>query len=66
MTLDLVESHGKESKDDNDPVDVIADDTSISSGIGPAKDSVEDTPSRATIELWVAKVDVPDGLVNVV
>jgi hypothetical protein len=41
----LLETHDDEADHDANPVQVIGDYRAISSGVCPAKDSIEDTPA---------------------
>lgn len=39
-----MEAQDEEADDDEDPVDVVGDDGTVGGRIGPAKDTVQDTP----------------------
>ena len=49
--------HTQETSNDEDPVQVVRYDGTISGGVLPSEDCVEDTPSAPTIQFWVAKLD---------
>lgn len=66
IAVALLVSHGHEGQDDHKPVNVIGDDGTDRGGVLPAKDGVEDTPASASVYLWVAAVDVPHRLGDVV
>lgn len=48
--------HSEKAYDDNKPVQVVRYDGAISGRVLPSKECIEDAPSAATIELWVAKL----------
>lgn len=60
----LAPPQADEQQHDEDPVDVVGDDGAVGGRVLPAKQGVEDLPT--VVSLWVAAVDVPDRLTNVV
>ena len=62
----FVESHRQEDDDHDQPVQVVGDDRAIRGRVCPAEDGVENAPSSAAIKLWIAAVDVPHALLNVI
>lgn len=58
--------HCHEPTNNHDPVNVVRYDCSVGCRVGPAEQSIKNTPSPSTIEFWTAAVDVPDRSSNVV
>lgn len=54
----------KEDANDEDPVDVVRNDGAVGGRVLPSEKGVENFPT--VVSLWVAAVDVPDTLLNVV
>jgi hypothetical protein len=50
----LVVTQSQKTDDDSEPIEIIRDDGAIGSRVSPAEDRVEDTPSSAAIDFWVA------------
>jgi hypothetical protein len=56
MPMDFIVPHGQETHDDSNPVYVVRYDGSVGGRVLPAEDGIEDTPSAASIEFWIAKL----------
>lgn len=70
MAILLEGSHGKKAQDHQQPVEVVRDDGAVSGRVSPSEKRVEHAPSAvaavAAVEQWVAAVDMPDTLTDVV
>ena len=49
--VSLVEAHDDETSHDAEPVEVVGDDRTVSGGVGPAENGVEDTPAAVVSTL---------------
>jgi hypothetical protein len=56
VALGLLVSHEEETNDDAKPVQVVRNDRTICGTVGPAEDSIEDTPATTTIQFRIAKL----------
>jgi hypothetical protein len=49
-------SHGQEAQDDSDPVHIVGDNRTIGSGVLPAENSIEKSPSTTTVKFRIAEL----------
>lgn len=64
MAVLFLKQHQGQEDNDSQPVDVVGDDGTVSGGVLPSQQGVEDIPT--VICFRVTAVDVPDTLVDVV
>lgn len=62
----LLVPHQHKPQDHREPIEIIREDGTIGSGIGPAQDGIKYPPSTTAALQWTAAVHMPYTLADVV
>ena len=54
MPLFLIETHGEESDDDGDPIEIVRKNGAVGRRVLPPEQGVEDSPSSTAVDLGIA------------